>query len=99
MPKDPICGMAVNEKTGLKLTRDGNTYFFCSEYCLKKFAKESKIGQEQVEAACLVVPEKPFYKNKTLIVSFGLVFLLLLSTIIPFLIPFRKSFSFYLNTR
>ena len=34
---DPVCGMKVNPKTAIKLTIDNETYYFCSEYCRKKF--------------------------------------------------------------
>jgi Cu+-exporting ATPase len=36
---DPICGMAVDERSAeLKLVRDNRTYFFCSAHCLREFA-------------------------------------------------------------
>lgn len=35
--KDPVCGMTVDEKTSLHAERDGKTYYFCGEQCLKKF--------------------------------------------------------------
>jgi P-type Cu+ transporter len=37
MAKDPICGMTVDEATGLHAEREGQTLFFCSESCRKKF--------------------------------------------------------------
>jgi Cu+-exporting ATPase len=37
MAKDPICGMTVDEATALKAERDGQTFYFCSEDCRKKF--------------------------------------------------------------
>ena len=37
MALDPICGMQVDERTGLKAERDGQVYFFCSEHCRNKF--------------------------------------------------------------
>jgi Cu+-exporting ATPase len=33
MAKDPICDMTVDEATGLRAERDGQTFYFCSEYC------------------------------------------------------------------
>jgi Cu+-exporting ATPase len=42
MAKDPICGMTVDESSPLRAERDGQTYYFCSEHCRKKF-----IGQAQ----------------------------------------------------
>lgn len=36
---DPICSMAVDETSPLRLERDGVTYYFCSEHCRRKFAE------------------------------------------------------------
>ena len=35
--RDPICGMSVNVKTAQQATRDGETFYFCSEHCRDKF--------------------------------------------------------------
>ena len=35
--EDPICGMTVDETTALHAERDGKTFYFCSDHCLKKF--------------------------------------------------------------
>lgn len=35
--KDPVCGMAVDESTALHTQRGGKTFYFCSDYCRKKF--------------------------------------------------------------
>lgn len=40
MARDPICGMTVDESSGLSATKDGVTCFFCSEYCRSKFLGE-----------------------------------------------------------
>ena len=57
--------MAVNEKTALKLTYGDKPYFFCSEHCMKKFAQENNIPEEEV-ISCLCQQKKaPLYKNKT----------------------------------
>jgi Cu+-exporting ATPase len=37
MTKDPICAMTVDEATALHADRDGETFYFCSEHCRKKF--------------------------------------------------------------
>ncbi|MGH7875682.1 MAG: YHS domain-containing protein [Candidatus Binatia bacterium] len=37
MTKDPICEMTVDEATALHAERDGETFYFCSEHCQKKF--------------------------------------------------------------
>jgi len=35
--KDPICGMAVDQATAIHAERDGKTFYFCGNSCLKKF--------------------------------------------------------------
>lgn len=36
--KDPVCGMIVDPDTAkFRATFDGQTYYFCSENCLRKF--------------------------------------------------------------
>src|SRR4030067_3583833 len=40
MAKDPICGMTVKEETGLKFDYQGQTYYFCSEFCKNLFEKD-----------------------------------------------------------
>ncbi len=37
MVKDPLCGMTVDEKTALSAVRNGKTFFFCCEFCRRKF--------------------------------------------------------------
>ncbi|MFQ6007902.1 MAG: heavy metal translocating P-type ATPase [Candidatus Zixiibacteriota bacterium] len=39
-PKDPICGMNVDETTPYQTQRDGETFYFCSSHCLDKFEQE-----------------------------------------------------------
>jgi P-type Cu+ transporter len=41
MKTDPICGMTVDEATALHAERDGQTFYFCSEHCRKKFLSQS----------------------------------------------------------
>jgi len=35
--KDPICGMTVDPETAIHADRDGKTFYFCGDACLKKF--------------------------------------------------------------
>lgn len=42
MAKDPICGMTVDEASVLQVERDGQTFYFCSEHCRKKFLDSGK---------------------------------------------------------
>lgn len=39
--KDPVCGMTVDEATALQAERDGETFYFCSDHCRKKFLSAS----------------------------------------------------------
>jgi len=40
MPKDPVCGTVLDEKTSkFKITFDGETYHFCSVTCKKRFKR------------------------------------------------------------
>ncbi|MBN1354222.1 MAG: permease [Candidatus Omnitrophica bacterium] len=98
MKKDPICGMAVDEKNSFKLDINGKTHFFCSENCLKKFAAKNNTPQDIVKSACIAGIPVPFYKNKTFIVTLALGILVLLSYALPFLMPFRKSLLLYVKT-
>jgi len=94
MAKDPICGMTVNESSGLKLNFKGQDYFFCSQHCLEKFAKDNAMSSELVNA-CIVYPKIPFYRNKTFLVALALLVLSLLSFVSPFLVPFRETLVSY----
>lgn len=96
MAKDPICGMDVNESTGIKLVKDGTTHYFCSKHCLEKFAKENRIADSELNA-CLVPTKTRWYKNKVILASGILALLCALSYVLPFLEPFRKSLFMYLG--
>lgn len=41
MAKDPVCGMTVKEE-GLKSVHNGQTYYFCSDFCKNLFEKDPK---------------------------------------------------------
>ncbi len=40
---DPVCGMKVDEKTAVKLEKDGKVYYFCSEHCKNKFLSKDNL--------------------------------------------------------
>lgn len=44
---------------------------------------------------CCDYKQKPFFKNKLFITSFGCIILLMLSLVLPFLVPFRNLFLVY----
>lgn len=97
MAKDPVCGMTVDEKTGIKLVHEGNEHFFCSTHCMEKFAQEHDVPREEV-LACSAVPGAAWYKNKTLIVTGALLFLVMFSYALGFLAPFRTALFVYFKT-
>src|SRR5687768_8178191 len=47
MATDPICGMTVDESTPLRAERNGETYYFCSEHCRKKFEGQTQAAQSK----------------------------------------------------
>jgi Cu+-exporting ATPase len=51
MAKDPICGMTVDESSPLRAERDGQTFYFCSEHCRRKF-----VGQPQPAQVVSISP-------------------------------------------
>ncbi|MBU2540867.1 MAG: permease [Candidatus Omnitrophica bacterium] len=97
MAKDPICGMTLNESSSLKLAHNDKTYYFCSVNCLKKFSQQNNINPQQLKG-CLISPNVPFYKNKSIIVAAILLSLVLLSYQFPLLEAFRKSLLMYFKT-
>ena len=43
MPSDPVCGVVLNEKTSrFKIKHEGETYYFCSVKCKKKFKRHPR---------------------------------------------------------
>ncbi len=42
MPRDPVCGMEVSEDSPHRLTRDGETFYFCCSGCLEKFQQQGE---------------------------------------------------------
>ncbi|MFA5056070.1 MAG: heavy metal translocating P-type ATPase [Dehalococcoidia bacterium] len=54
MAKDPICGMEVDEKTGLSLEYEGRKYYFCHPHCREEFLKrkgEAKTLSDEVPSS------------------------------------------------
>jgi len=68
MKKDPICGMNVDEKTALALVKAAERFFFCSEYCRRKFAGEHRIEADD----CDHCAPRPFSQNKIFLISAAL---------------------------
>jgi P-type Cu+ transporter len=47
MAIDPICGMTVDEASGLRAERDGQTFFFCSDHCRQRFLSTPATAKPQ----------------------------------------------------
>ncbi len=94
MVKDPICGMSVDPKTAIKLTKDSEDFYFCSLYCKDKFVEQQKIQACQV---CQPQAKSPLFKNRLFIISIISLALVIISYFVPFLGSFRKVFFNYLN--
>jgi YHS domain-containing protein len=45
MTKDPVCGMTVDETTAVHAERDGKTFYFCSDRCLKTFSSAASTSE------------------------------------------------------
>jgi Cu+-exporting ATPase len=58
MKTDPICRMTVDEATALHAERDGQTHYFCSEHCRKKFLSQSAPAKA-VDGCCGGAKAKP----------------------------------------
>jgi len=63
MAIDPICGMTVEETTGIRVLRDGQTFYFCSDHCRQKF-----LGQATQSHSCCSgnepkIPSRTEYKQ------------------------------------
>jgi Cu+-exporting ATPase len=43
MPRDPVCGAVLDERTSkFKITHEGDTYYFCSVSCKRKFKRNRR---------------------------------------------------------
>ena len=40
--QDPVCKTFIPRREALRADRDGSTYFFCSEGCLKRFQSSGR---------------------------------------------------------
>jgi len=47
MATDPICGMKVDEASELRAQRDGQTFYFCSSSCRKKFLTQGSAAKAE----------------------------------------------------
>lgn len=60
MAIDPVCGMKVDESTGLRGERGGEVFYFCCEHCRQKFLTpqaEAKTIAQNAVYTCPMHPE------------------------------------------
>lgn len=82
MSKDPVCGMEVEEKAAIKLTKGGKVYFFCSQHCKDRFMGASAFFKNKlfiVSAASILLLLASFFVP--MLVAFRNAFLVYLKAI------------------
>lgn len=94
MKRDPVCGMDVDERSAVRVVKDGDEYFFCSVHCKDKFLKQE--GAQDV-IVCLPQSRNPFFKNKLFLVSAVSVLCVAGAGVFPFLGAFRREFLSYIR--
>lgn len=47
--QDPVCKTFIPRQDALRLTKDGQEYFFCSEGCLKRFQRQRGDNPHEVK--------------------------------------------------
>ncbi len=52
MVKDPVCGMEIDERKAIKGSKDGQTYYFCSEYCRNKLLPYARVEPVRKSSHC-----------------------------------------------
>ena len=56
---DPICGMTVADDSPRRFAFEGETYFFCSDHCLKKFSADPARYVKKDAAPASAMAESP----------------------------------------
>ena len=59
MAIDPVCGMEVDESTGLRGERGGEVFYFCCDHCRQKFLKPPAEGKPVPQNAIYTCPMHP----------------------------------------
>ena len=99
MATDPICGMNVDEKTGIKINHNGKDYFFCSEHCKQKFMKENKIENEAPACNhCAPAKKTSIWKNKVFRIAIVYVLIFILGSFVCFFKPLSSALYMYMKT-
>ncbi len=98
MAIDPVCGMKVDESSGLKLEKDGDRFFFCSSHCRDKFVAREGLRRESVPCLGCGSGGKGLWRNKLFLTCLAAAALIAASFFLPFLLPLRRAFMEYLVT-
>jgi Cu+-exporting ATPase len=59
MAIDPVCGMEVDESTGLRGERGGEVFYFCCDHCRQKFLKPPAEEMSVPQNAIYICPMHP----------------------------------------
>jgi uncharacterized membrane protein YraQ (UPF0718 family) len=86
--------MEVKKETAIKVVKDGEEYYFCSEHCKDKFLAQQGLSEA---AVCYPQKKRPLYQNKLFLISAFAVILVILAQFTPWLMPFRQAFLNYLK--
>jgi len=95
MAKDPVCGMNVDEKSGIRLTFNEKDFYFCSENCKKKFIEQNKIENPQVCETCAPSKRTPVLMNKVFIMFVAYVAVFVLGSTVQFFAPLSAALFAY----
>jgi len=89
MPKDPVCGMEVDSQQALRLERDGEIFYFCSQHCKDRFLGKSKKGPHLNHHAHMVGD----FKRRFWLSLVATIPVLILSPLIQSFLRFSLKFS------
>ena len=86
MANDPICGMYVDERTGIVIHKDDRKYYFCSNSCKVQFEKPEKELNELKRAIAISWPIAIFIVllEYVIAIPFGIYIMLVLASIVQF---------------
>ncbi|MGA7649706.1 MAG: heavy metal translocating P-type ATPase [Thermoplasmata archaeon] len=97
MPTDPVCGMFVEAgPEALALTRDGRTYYFCSQSCRRTFAEPERERQRLLRRLALAWPCSVAVVLLTYVLSFP--HSVFVAAVLAAVVQFYPGWAFYRGT-
>lgn len=97
MAIDPICGMSVNEKTGIQILHNNKPVYFCSNHCKEKYLKENHLKDNNSCPSCTVNNSERWYKNKVFLTALLTVVLYSLGFFSPLFTKLQMVLGMYLT--